>query len=182
ELQRIHNLLDDVVEGRTLGDLQELFGSRLQTERVQRDELRRKAFQMGGAAVGEAVGGEADLVIEGQERLLEQPEFHDADELKRLISALDAHETLSKLLDLVMQAKGGRVAIGEEMSELGAGRLAIVGQAYTAHGQTAGTVAVIGPTRMDYPRVVPLVAATANAMSEYIDRSEGGKREPDEQW
>jgi heat-inducible transcriptional repressor len=182
ELQRIHNLLDDVVEGRTLGDLQELFESRLQTERVQRDELRRKAFQMGGAAVGEAVGIGADLVIEGQERLLEQPEFHDAEELKLLMNALDAHETLSKLLDLVMQAKGGRVAMGEEMSELGASRLAIVGQAYTAHGQAAGTVAVIGPTRMDYPRVMPLVAATANAMSEYIDRSEGGKREPDEQW
>jgi len=98
------------------------------------------------------------------------------------MKALDAHETLSKLLDLVMQAKGGRVAMGEEMSELGGSRLAIVGQAYTAHGQAAGTVAVIGPTRMDYPRVMPLVAATANAMSEYIDRSEGGKREPDEQW
>jgi heat-inducible transcriptional repressor len=182
ELQRVHNLLDDVVEGRTLGDLQELFVTRLQTERVQRDELRRKAFEMGGAAVGEAVGGDADLVIEGQERLLEQPEFHDADEVKRLMTALDAHESLTKLLDLVMQAKGGRVAMGDEVGDLGAGGLAIVGQAYTAHGQAAGTVAVIGPTRMDYPRVVPLVAATANAMSEFIDRSEGGKKEPDEQW
>jgi heat-inducible transcriptional repressor len=182
ELQRVHNLLDDVVEGRTLGDLQALFVSRLQTERVQRDELRRKAFEMGGAAVDEAVGGDADLVIEGQERLLEQPEFHDAEEVKRLMTALDAHERLTELLDLVMQAKGGRVAMGEEVGGLGAGRLALVGQAYTAHGQAAGTVAVIGPTRMDYPRVVPLVAATANAMSEFIDRSEGGKKEPDEQW
>jgi heat-inducible transcriptional repressor len=182
ELQRVHNLLDDVVEGRTLGDLRELFESRLQTERVQRDDLRRKAFEMGGAAMGEAVEGDADLVIEGQERLLEQPEFHDAEEVKRLMTALDAHERLTKLLDLVMVAKGGRVAMGEEVGELGAGRLAIVGQAYTAHGQAAGTVAVIGPTRMDYPRVVPLVAATANAMSQFIDRSEGGKKEPDEQW
>jgi heat-inducible transcriptional repressor len=182
ELQRIHNLLDDVVEGRTLGDLHELFESRLQTERVQRDDLRRKAFQMGGAAMGEAVGGDADLVIEGQERLLGQPEFHDAEEVKRLMTALDAHEMLTKLLDLVMVAKGGRVAMGDEVGELGAGGLAIVGQVYTAHGQAAGTVAVIGPTRMDYPRVVPLVAATANAMSQFIDRSEGGKKEPDEQW
>lgn len=182
ELQRIHNMLDDVVEGRTLGDLHELFATRLQTERVQSDDLRRKAFEMGGAAVEEAVGGQTDLVIEGQERLLEQPEFHDAEDIKRLVTALDAHETLTRLLDLVMQAKGGRVAMGEEVGALGAGQLAIVGSAYTAHGQAAGTVAVIGPTRMDYPRVVPLVAATANAMSEFIDRSEGGKKEPDEQW
>ena len=47
ELQRIHNLLDDVVEGRSLGDLRELFERRLQTERVQHDELRRAAFELG---------------------------------------------------------------------------------------------------------------------------------------
>jgi heat-inducible transcriptional repressor len=182
ELQRVHNLLDDVVEGRTLGDLQALFGTRLSSERVQRDEVRRKAFAMGGAAVDEAVGGETDLVIEGQERLLEQPEFHDADVVRRLVTALDGREKLVKLLDLVMLAKGGRVAMGEEVGELGGGPLAIVGSAYTAHGHAAGSVAVIGPTRMDYPRVVPLVAATANAMSEFIDRSEGGKKEPGEPW
>ena len=51
DLQRIHNLLDDVVEGRTLGDLRELFDRRLQSERVQHDELRRRAFELGGAAV-----------------------------------------------------------------------------------------------------------------------------------
>ena len=67
ELQRIHNLLDDVVEGRTLGDLRELFSKRLQSERVQHDELRRTAFELGGAAVEEAVGVETSLVIEGQE-------------------------------------------------------------------------------------------------------------------
>src|SRR5208282_96032 len=60
ELQRIHNLLDDVVEGRTLGDLRELFRRRLQSERVQHDQLRRRAFTLGGAAVNEAVGGEKD--------------------------------------------------------------------------------------------------------------------------
>ena len=49
-------------------------------------------------------------------------------------------------------------------------------------GRRSGTIGVIGPTRMDYPHVVPLVAATAEAMSEFIERSEGGKRDPDERW
>jgi heat-inducible transcriptional repressor len=182
ELQRIHNLLDDVVEGRTLGDLRALFETRLQNERVQRDEVRRKAFELGGAALGEAVAADKDLVIEGQERLLEQPEFADAGDVRRLVTALDAREKLVKLLDMVMSAKGGRIAMGAEVGELGAGALAIVGSAYTAHGQAVGTVAVIGPTRMDYPRVVPLVAATASAVSEFMDRSEGGKNDPDGQW
>src|SRR5580693_4351011 len=72
ELQRIHNLLDDVVEGRSLGDLRELFERRLQTERVQHDELRRTAFSLGSAAMKEAAGTVTDLVIEGQEMLLDK--------------------------------------------------------------------------------------------------------------
>jgi heat-inducible transcriptional repressor len=182
ELQRIHNLLDDVVEGRTLGDLRALFETRLHNERVQRDDLRRRAFELGGAALDEAVAMDTDLVIEGQERLLGQPEFTDAGDVRRLVTALDAREKLIKLLDMVMSAKGGRVAMGAEVGELGAGPLAIVGSAYTAHGLAAGTVAVIGPTRMDYARVVPLVAATASAVSEFMDRSEGGRNDSDGQW
>ncbi len=182
ELQRIHNLLDDVVEGRTLGDLRELLAKRLQSDRVQHDELRRTAFELGGAAVAEAVGGETDLVIEGQDRLLEKPEFDDAGHVRRLVTTLEAREKLVKLLDLTMQTKGGHVVVGEEAGDLGGGQLAIVGASYNAqHGLATGTIGVIGPTRMDYPRVLPLVAATALAMSEFMERAEGGKKEPDEQ-
>jgi heat-inducible transcriptional repressor len=183
ELHGIHNLLDDVVEGRTLGDLRDLFERRLQGDRVVQDDLRTRAFTLGGAALEDAVG-QTSLVIEGQERLLEKPEFDAPGHVRRLVSALDAREKLIKLLDLAMQAKGGHVVVGEEADVLGGGHLAIVGAPYTAHGHTAGTVGVIGPTRMDYPRVVPLVAATAHAMSEFMDRSgprhEGGKKKPDE--
>jgi heat-inducible transcriptional repressor len=180
ELVRIHNLLDDVVEGRTLGDLRDLFASRLPTERVQGDELKRRAFQLGSAAVAEAVGSETDLLIEGQEKLLEMPDFTDAGHVRQLVTALDAHEKLATLLELAMEGRGGKVVVGEETGDLGGGQLAIVGAPYTAHGQPAGTIGVIGPTRMDYPRVVPLVAATADAMSEFMDRSDGGRRGPDE--
>jgi heat-inducible transcriptional repressor len=181
ELTKIHNLLDDVVEGRTLGDLRELFSKRLQNERVQHDELRRTAFALGGAAVEEAVGHETSLFIEGQERLLEKPEFDDAVDVRRLVTALDAKEKLIRLLDLTMQVKGGHVVVGEEETgDLGGGELAIVGASYTAHGQATGAVAVIGPTRMDYPRVLPLVAATASAMTAFMERSESTKKDPSE--
>jgi heat-inducible transcriptional repressor len=181
ELQRIHNLLDDVVEGRTLGDLRELFAKRLQSDRVQHDELRRTAFELGGAAVEQAVGLATSLVIEGQDRLFDKPEFDGAGDVRRLVTALDAREKLVRLLDLTMQVKGGHVVVGDEAGDLGGGELAIVGAPYTAHGQATGTVGVIGPTRMDYARVLPLVAATAKAMSQFMERSEAGKKDPDPQ-
>jgi heat-inducible transcriptional repressor len=181
ELQRIHNLLDDVVEGRSLGDLRELFERRLHSERVQHDELRRTAFSLGGAAMKEAAGTETDLVIEGQDRLLDKPELQDSGHVRRLVTALDAREQLVKLLDLAMGAKGGHVVVGEEVGEIGGGMVSIVGAAYTTHGQAAGTVAVIGPTRMDYPHVVPLVAATATAMSEFMERAESSRKDSEEE-
>jgi heat-inducible transcriptional repressor len=61
--------------------------------------------------------------------------------------------------------------VGREAGELGGGQLSIVGAQYTDHGRNAGTIGVIGPTRMDYPKVLPLVTATAHAMSAYIERA-----------
>ena len=89
DLQRIHNVMDDVTEGRTLGELRDLFARRLASERVQHDDLRRQAFQLGEAAVTEAAFRAANIVIEGQAKLLEQPEFSDAAGVKQVVTALD---------------------------------------------------------------------------------------------
>jgi heat-inducible transcriptional repressor len=181
ELTRVHNLLDDVTEGRTLGELRDLFTRRLGTERVQHDELRRRAFELGSAAVTEAVDIASDVVIEGQERLLDKPEFNDADGVKQIVSALDAREQLVRLLEATMEAKGGAVVVGREAGALGGGQLAIVGAPYASHGQNVGTVGVIGPTRMDYPKVLPLVTATASAMTAFMDRTQQESSEDDDE-
>jgi heat-inducible transcriptional repressor len=164
ELLKVHNLLDDVIEGRSLGELRELFARRLQSERVQADEVRKRAFELGEAAVAGADKG-ADVVIEGRAKLLGLPEFSDAAGLKDLVNALDEGEQIVKLLDAVLAAGGTTVVVGREAGDLAGGQLSIVGASYRNHGRMAGSVGVIGPTRMDYPKVVPLVTATANAMS-----------------
>jgi heat-inducible transcriptional repressor len=180
DLQRIHNVMDDVTEGRTLGELRDLFARRLASDGVQHDDLRRQAFRLGEAAVSDASFRGANVVIEGQARLLEQPEFADAAGVKEVVTALDERQRLVELLDATMEAKGTTVVVGREAGELGGGHLSIVGATYTDHGRSAGTIGVIGPTRMDYPKVVPLVTATASAMSAFIDRSgeRSGERDP----
>jgi heat-inducible transcriptional repressor len=170
DLTRIHNLLDQVIEGRTLGELRDLFARRLFTESVQHDPVQRRAFELGDEALSSVMGAAKDLVIEGHDRLLDKPEFAGPDGMKQVVSALDAREKLMKLLDATLEAKGGTVTVGFEAGELGGGQLSIVGAAYKNHGQTAGSVGVIGPTRMDYPKVLPLVMATAHAVGEMLDR------------
>lgn len=170
DLQKIHNLLDDVIEGRTLGELHDLFVRRLASDRVQADALRKRAFELGEAALAEASEAGADVVIEGRAKLLGLPEFSDAEGLKGVVNALDESEAIVRLLDATLAAKGTAVVVGREAGDLAGGQLAIVGASYHNQGRTAGSVGIIGPTRMDYPKVVPIVTATANAMSSLIER------------
>ena len=192
ELVRVHNLLDDVVEGRSLSDLREFFVRKLAGERSRGDALRRTAFELGEAALAAAPPPNAastqELVIEGRVRLLERPEFAHADDLKQVVSALDDEDKLVRLIDNASGAAksgagrgsgetgGAAVLVGKETGELAGGQLSVVTAPYTSTTAAHGTVAVIGPTRMDYPKVVPIVAATAVAMSELYERGATDRR------
>ncbi|MBS2018063.1 MAG: heat-inducible transcription repressor HrcA [Deltaproteobacteria bacterium] len=170
ELQKVHNLLDDVIEGRSLGELRDLFARRLTSDKVQHDAVRKRAFELGEAAVAGASDAGADVVIEGRAKLLALPEFSDAAGMKGVVNALDEADAIVRLLDATLEAKGTAVVVGREAGDLAGGQLSIVGASYRNQGRAAGSVGIIGPTRMDYPKVVPLVTATANAMSSLIDR------------
>ena len=170
ELQKVHNLLDDVIEGRSLGELHDLFARRLQSDKVQNDSVRKRAFELGEAALADASEGGADVVIEGRAKLLGLPEFAGGEGLKDVVFALDEAQSIVRLLDAVLAAKGTSVVVGREAGDLAGGQLSIVGASYTNQGRSAGSIGIIGPTRMDYPKVVPLVTATANAMSSLIER------------
>ncbi|MDI3283227.1 heat-inducible transcriptional repressor HrcA [Polyangium sp. 15x6] len=172
ELTRIHNLLADVIEGRSLGEARDLFARRLADERIALDALRRRAFELGRRATADVNRRGGDVVIEGQGKLIDLPEYTDASRLKKLLRTLTEREDLLKLLDKVIAAGAVTVFVGSEAGELGEGDLSLVVAPYMEHGRVAGTVGVLGPTRMDYAKVMPLVDATATAMSEAL----GGRR------
>lgn len=169
ELERVHNLLSDVIEGRTLGEIRDLFARRLADDRVAVDALRRRAFELGSQALTD-VGGRGELRIEGQARLLEMPEYEDVTRLRKLMRTLEDREELVELLDKTMAADTVSVYVGRETGDLADAEISVVVAPFKSHGRTAGAVGVLGPTRMDYARVMPLVDATASAMSEAMGR------------
>jgi heat-inducible transcriptional repressor len=170
ELTRIHNLLADVIEGRTLGEVRDLFARRLADDRRDLDALRRRAFELGSRATEGMSSRRSEVVIEGQSRLIDMPEYTDVAKLKKLMRALEEREDLVHLLDKTMSAGAVTVFVGSETGDLGGGELSLVVAPYTERGRVAGTVGIIGPTRMDYAKVMPLVDATAAALSEAIGR------------
>ena len=170
DIGKAQMFLDDIIEGRTLRDLRDLFARRLGSDAVRADPLRLLVHDLGAAALGDGEPAGAELVIAGQAKLYEMPEFSDARDLKEVVSALGERGTLAQLLDPATLGTGVRVVVGREAGELGGGHLSVVSAAYGDPQHPAGTIGVIGPTRMDYPAVVPLVEATAEALSTRLQK------------
>ncbi len=168
DLQRIHNLLADVIEGRSLGEVRDLFARRLEGERSALDELRKRAFELGSKATCD-LARPAEVLIEGQARLIDLPEYADIGRLKHLVRTLEEREALLSLLDKTLSAGAVTVLLASEANELGGGDLSLIMAPYTEHGRASGTVGVLGPSRMDYAKVMPIVDATAAALSEALN-------------
>jgi heat-inducible transcriptional repressor len=170
DLIRVQNLLADVVEGRTLGDVRALLASRLDDERVAVDEIRKNAFELARDAVSDVARSADDLVIEGRAVLIDLPEYTDIERLKRLVRVLEDREHLIDLLDRTMKAGAVTVYLGQEAGELGEAQLSLVVAPF-GDDSKGGGLGVLGPTRMDYARMLPLVETAAAAMTAALKKS-----------
>ncbi len=177
-LQRLNNFLAELAPGRTLAELREVLAERLEGSRAQAERLRTVA----AALVGAAAEGDARprMAIEGQELLFERPEFSDVEKVRSYLRTLEEHERLLDLLERTLQSSGVQVLIGEEAQLGELDDVSIVGAPFgTPHGGS-GVLGVIGPSRMDYARVVPLVGFAARCMSELLAGGLLGQGEPPE--
>lgn len=164
QLERVHNLLDELVEGRTLQDVREHLKS---LARQQRDELFGLQ-KLGETLLGAAVEGATrskDIIVAGVSRLVNGPGVVDAERLKDLMLALEDKEELLRLLDRILESSEVQVFLGEDTSRMEGHPVSVVAAPYRRGDTAGGALGVVGPRRMDYPFLVPLVGATAAAMT-----------------
>ncbi len=171
DIGKAQMLLDDIIEGRSLRELRELFARRLASDAVRADPFRLLVHELGSSALGDDEPVETEVLIAGQSKLYEMPDFSDPRGLKEVVAALGETGQLAHLLDPTITGSGVRVVVGREIGDIGGGHIAIVTATYGDPHHPSGTIGVIGPTRMDYPGVVPLVEATAEALSSVIARA-----------
>jgi heat-inducible transcriptional repressor len=114
-----------------------------------------------------AAEGERDLFCDGALHLLGQPEFSDVQAMRELLHMLDDKKRLLELLERTMEAAGPR--IGVAAAEPGAGDYGLVSAPYGGPGAPRGVIGVIGPLRMDYAKVVPVVDFTARMLTELLE-------------
>ena len=171
QLDEAAGYLNSLIADRTLAEAASKLSEEMERDRRELGELRARALALGV----EAVQVEAPAVhIEGQSSLLEDKALaHDLDKIRALFRALDEKERLLAVLDRTLAAQELRIFIGAE-SGIVEPDLAIVAAPYRLKGEVVGALGVIGPTRMDYSRVVPLVELTARTVGLTLDGTEEG--------
>lgn len=174
-LERVHLLLDEVTSGRSLHDLRRYLSKLAEVERDEIGTLRRLSERLLGSALGPG-DRTKEVIIEGRSALL-RGEANPA-RMEQLMVALEDREKLVELLDKTLAEENVQVFVGSESGNEGS-PLSVVAASYRTVGKAAaGALGVLGPTRMNYPELVPLVGAMARAMTDALSESEGDPPEP----
>jgi heat-inducible transcriptional repressor len=165
ELQRATRTLNGLLQDATVEQIRERLVHELQQKRELYDRLLERALTVVQAVVSEAAP--PDLLMSGQSSLLNTPDL-DLGGIRSLFTALEEKGRLLQILDQAANARSLQIYIGSESALGQDSGVALVTSPYGVAGQVLGAVGVIGPTRMDYARVIPLVDFTARTVSKVL--------------
>jgi len=166
ELDRMATALRERVIGRTLRAVRDQLLAEAAALRSQADLLLERVLR----AVPDGEGGdELDLVVGTHLALLDQPEFRDPERVRGLLLALEEKERLVDMVSRMLDEHGPSVAFGRDLGEPALAHLAVVAAPYGRERLALGSVGVIGPARMDYARVIPLVGYVSRLLTEVRD-------------
>jgi heat-inducible transcriptional repressor len=168
------NFLAARLAGKTIVEARSGILAELESGRAELDELTTKVVQAGLATWSGDRAGERDgaLIIKGQSNLLSNvTALEDLERIRQLFDALEAREQMVRLLDLVGKADGVQIFIGAQNELFGmAGCSMVVAPFQNSREQIVGAIGVIGPTRLNYARIIPMVDYTAKLVGRILDR------------
>ncbi|MDA1081622.1 MAG: hypothetical protein O2973_08075 [Gemmatimonadetes bacterium] len=164
-------MLNDRLAGLTLAEIRTSLSSRLRdsAKTTGSRDLLNIFLQEGEALFDVPTASDGEAVVLGQASVLaDQPEFSNADRMRRLLELTETRTELAQLLRARPAAGGVQITIGAENGASLPGGLTVVTAEYTAGGLT-GVIGVIGPTRMPYEKVISLVSHTSSLVTDLLD-------------
>jgi heat-inducible transcriptional repressor len=165
ELERYANFINEHFAGRELASLRRILQDDMVEAQTRVNASLRDAVRM----AERACGGDAepqDYVLAGGSNLLGFQEMTDVSRLRNLFDALDRKRDLLSLFDQCLSAQSMQIFIGDESGYRVLDECSVVSAPYYVDGEVAGVLGVIGPTRMAYHRIIPLVSETARLLSQ----------------
>lgn len=170
ELVQTSNYLNRHFTGKSLADITRSLLHGLQDDRLRLDAMLRSTVELAERAFAPRPTG--DYVLTGEASLLSLAGTGGVDRLQELFTAFTAKRDILHLLDRCQQSEGVEIYIGDESGYAPFEDLTLVTAPYAANGRVLGRLAVIGPTRMAYQRVIPLVEVTARVLSRALSSSD----------
>ena len=171
-LQEASNFLNSRLRGKTLLEAGREMRTELEAARAQLNETAARLVEDGMAAWGGGEVAERALIVRGRGNLLADPEtLADLERVRMLFDDLEQKEQLIGLLDGVNAGQGVRIFIGAETRLFSLSGSAVIAAPYmTGRQKVLGAIGVIGPARLNYARIIPLVDYTARVLSQVRER------------
>ena len=167
ELEQTANYLNANFAGRPLAEIRAVLLRDLRDTRSEMERLLSAAVDLSEQALAPGAGAGAsaeDMLLAGQTRLMGVQDLSDMERLRELFDTFSRKREILQLLEGTLKAQGVRVFIGEETGLAQLDACTVVTAPYHAQGKVLGVLGVIGPTRMAYERVIPMVQATADLL------------------
>ena len=163
ELEQAANYLNHTFTGHTLDSMRKKLFQDMRETRADLDRIMARAVAMAGQVFETEESG-SDCLISGQTNLMGFDDLGDMARLRQLFDAFAEKHEILHLLDQCMQADGIQIFIGEESGYQHFDNCSVVTAPYEVDNEVAGVLGVIGPTRMAYDRVIPIVDVTAKLL------------------
>ena len=169
-LTHASNYLNARLSGRSLAELRTIVAADMSADRSQLDELSAQVVEAGLATWAGPGGFGGSLIIRGQGRLLaDVTQIERISAIQILFDRLEMQDTMLRLLELAEQSDGVRIFIGAESGLFGAAGVSmIVAPARNEADKIVGAIGVIGPTRINYGRIIPVVDYTARVIGRLL--------------
>ncbi|MDP9361068.1 MAG: heat-inducible transcriptional repressor HrcA [Acidobacteriota bacterium] len=172
ELQKISHFITVEFSGMTLDSIRRRLIRMTEEERARHDGMLQKTISLGIEAVNDVTPLEHELYVEGAASILTKPEFSDAVSLRKTFLALQEKEKLVEILNSCLSEEGLQILIGSESNFTQVYNFSIVARPYGTQASPLGMVGIIGPMRMEYARMAPLVDYLGLALSRKIEEEQ----------
>jgi heat-inducible transcriptional repressor len=168
ELTEAANYLNLAFAGRDIRQVKRDLLSEMNATRDEMNRLMATVIDMAQQVFVDEEAGQ-DYVLAGQTNLMDVDELSDLDKLRNLFDAFNRKRDILHLLDQAINANGVQIFIGEESGYHAFDDCSIVTSTYGEEGEVLGVLGVIGPTRMSYERVIPIVDLTARMLTSALN-------------
>ena len=165
-LAEIGNFISGRLSGLTLEEAEARLRQEIRERKEAIDAAAAELVATGLAAWSQDHARRPVLIVRGQANLIDETAAEDLERVRKLLDELEDRQEIARLLESARDAPGCRIFIGSENRMFALSGSSVIAAPYRgSHGEVVGVVGVIGPTRLNYARVVPMVDFTAKALT-----------------